>query len=320
MKLLVVRFSDEDLAKVKSAAPAAEVEVAQDNDAVLREIADAEIYVPGPRDPEYFARAKQLRWVHMTWAGLDHSPFLAVLDESVVVTNSAGVFAVSIAEHALALMLAFSRGIHFCSRWPREKVWGGREYWKRLEPHLLELTGTTLGIVGYGGIGRAAAERARAFGMRIIALRRHLRSREGAADEIWGPERLHDLLKESDYVLISCPLTRETRGLIGAREFSLMKPNAVIINVARGAIIDEPALIEALREGKIRGAGLDVTAQEPLPFDSPLWEMENVIITPHVAGSSPQTWKRQLDLLLENLRRYVAGEPLLNVVDREAGY
>ncbi|NIM05678.1 MAG: D-2-hydroxyacid dehydrogenase [Armatimonadetes bacterium] len=320
MKLLVVRLSADDVEKMKAAAPSVEIRVAQSDGAVAGEMADAEIYLPGPREPEHFANAKKLRWVHCMWAGMDHSPFLSALGQDVIVTNSAGVFAVPIAEHSLALITAFSRGIHFCLRRPKEEVWGGEEHWKRLEPHISDLEGATLGVIGHGGIGRAAAQRAKAFGMRILALARHPRQGDGIADAVRGPEGLEDLLKESDYVLISCPLTEETQGLIGAHELSLMKPNAVIVNIARGGIIDEAALISALQSRKIRGAGLDVTSQEPLPFDSPLWEMENVIITPHVGGSSPMTWRRQLDLFLENLRRYAAARPLLNVVDREIGY
>lgn len=318
MKMLVVRMSEQDLAKVAAAAPALEVVVARENAEVPARMADVEIYLPGPREPESFAQAEKLRWVHMTWAGVDHSPFLKALRAEVVVTNSAGVFAIPIAEHALALILAFSRGTHFCSRRSREEVWG-KGHWQRLQPHLLELGDATLGIVGYGGIGRETARRAKAFGMRVIGQRRHPQP-DDFADAVWGPERLDDLLRASDYLLVSAPLTDRTRGLIGARELALMKPNGVIINVARGAIIDQPALVQALQEKRLRGAGLDVTSPEPLPFDSPLWEMENVLITPHVSGSSPRTWQRQFDFFLENLRRYLAGEPLLNVVDREAGY
>jgi phosphoglycerate dehydrogenase-like enzyme len=320
MRLLVVRLSEGEVERTGAIASSIEIERAENDAEVLAKMPEAEIYLPGPRDPRFFENAGKLRWVHCLWAGMDHSPFLAVLDKEVIVTNSAGVFAVPIAEHALALMLAFCRGIHLSLRWPREKVWAEREHWKEWVPRLFELEGATLGIIGYGGIGRAAARSAKAFGMRILALGRSPKEGDGIAKEIWGADRLNDLLRESDYVLISCPLTKETRGLIGERELALMKPQAVIINIARGAIIDEPALIRTLQAGSIRGAGLDVTAREPLPFDSPLWDMENVILTPHVAGTSPSTWRRQFDLFLENLRRYAAGEPLLNIVDREAGY
>lgn len=320
MKLLVYKLSEENLAQVKAVAPELEIINAKTEEELLGAMPEAEIYLPGPRDPKFFAGIPMLKWVHMVWAGIDHSPFLSVLPQEVTATNSAGVFAVPIAEHAMAMILAFSRGIQFCARWPKEKVWGEGNYWERFQPHLLELQGATLGIVGYGGIGQATAERAKSFGMRILAERRRPQGSDGIADEMWGPERLDDLLRESDYILISAPLTNETRGLIGARELGLMKPTAVIVNVARGAVIDQEALISALKEDKLRGAALDVTTPEPLPFDSPLWELDNVLITPHVSGSSPRTWERQFNLFLENLSRYVAGERLLNVVDREAGY
>jgi phosphoglycerate dehydrogenase-like enzyme len=155
--------------------------------------------------------------------------------------------------------------------------------------------------------------------MRVLALRRHPAPDE-FAHEVWGPERLDEVLRECDYLLVSCALTEQTRGMIGARELGLMKPDAVIVNVARGAVIDSAALLDALRERRIGGAGLDVTDPEPLPADSPLWHMDNVIITPHVSGSSPETSRRQFELLEENVRRFAAGEELLNVVDKMAGY
>jgi phosphoglycerate dehydrogenase-like enzyme len=238
----------------------------------------------------------------------------------VTLTNSAGVFAVSMAEHALALMLAFARGLHLCARRKPEQVWHGEGSRQSVASEMRELNGTTLGVVGYGQVGAATAQRAKAFGMKVLAVRRRPERASAYADEVWPLDRLGDVLSRSDYVLVSCALTPATRGLIGEPQIARLKPDAVLVNVARGAVVDEAALIEALRAGRIRGAGLDVTCEEPLPLDSPLWRMENVIITPHVSGTSPQTWRRQMEFLCENLRRYAAGEPLLNVADKRAGY
>jgi phosphoglycerate dehydrogenase-like enzyme len=316
------RLSEEDLAALRSAAPNACICVAADREAALAEVPDAQAYVAGHWSDEVLAAGRKLRWVHFMWAGVDGVLSPALAQSDLTVTNSAGVFAIPMAEHAMALMLAFARGVHVCARRRPERAPAGHDdQWRHsIASRLGELCGATLGVVGYGKVGSATAQRAKAFGMRVLAVRRRPEEPAELADEVLAPDHLGELLGRSDYVLISCPLTPHTRGLIGQREFASMKPGAVIVNVARGAIVDEPALIEALRAGRIRGAALDATCEEPLPPDSPLWQMENVIVTPHVAGASPQTPRRQMECVRENLRRYAAGEPLLNVVDKRAGY
>ncbi len=309
-----------DVGGADLAATGVRVCVADGRDAVLKELPDADGYVPGPWDDEVLAAAPGLRWVHFMWAGVDGLIFPAAVESDVTITNSAGAFAVPMAEHVMALMLAFARGVHLCTCRSPHDLWHAEGSRGSLTPHMREMSGATLGILGYGGIGRETARRAKAFDMRVVALRRRPTDDDPFADEVFGPERLDDLLRESDYLLISCALTDETCGMIGARELALMKPGAVIVNVARGAVIDEAALVAALQDGPIRGAGLDVTDREPLPLESPLWGMENVIVTPHVAGASPRTQQRQLEVLRENLRLFAAGEPLLNVVDKRLGY
>jgi phosphoglycerate dehydrogenase-like enzyme len=317
MKLLVGRkLSDAEEDELRSILGAGVLCVANEREDVVALIADAEAYVPGPLGEDVFAAASQLRWVHFLWAGMDGVRSTALLSSDVTVTNSAGAFAVPMAEQAVAVILAFSRGLNVCMRRP----WEWREMRTELWGQQQELPGLTLGVLGYGGIGRAAAQRAKAFGMRILAIRSAGQDTDGVAESIWGPDRLDDLLAQSDYLLISCPLTPQTRGLIGRRELALMKPHAVLINLARGAIVDQPALVEALQEGRIGGAGLDVTTPEPLPADSPLWKMENVIITPHTSAHSPHTWECQFALLRENVSRYVRGQKLLNVVNKQTGY
>jgi len=318
--LIGMQLSGEELASLRSVSASADVLEVEGNEGLLEEIASADLYVPGPWTRDVFQAGKRLRWVHFPWAGLEGVLFPALVESEVVVTNSAGVFAIPMAEHALALMLAFSRAIAFSTRREPRELWHEKDSRQNICRRIGELQGATLGIVGYGGIGQAVAQRAKAFGMRVLALRRHPEKTDQWADAVWGLDRLDEILRQSDYLLISCALTPATRGLVGARELSVMKEDAVIINLARGAIVDQPALIQALREGRIRGAGLDVTTPEPLPLDSPMWQMENVIITPHISGMSPQTRHRQLELLRENLCRYTQGRELLNVVDKQAGY
>ncbi len=319
MRILIgADISEGKVARLRAAAPGVDFVTAANRPAALAEIGEADAYVPGAWDQQVFEAGTRLRWVHFRWAGVGGQIFPALAESDVTVTNSAGVFAVPMAEHALALMLALTRSLNLCMP-PRP----GEDPWRATAPaarqRMREMQGATLGILGYGGIGRATAERARGFGMRVLALRRHP-APDDFADAVWGPERLDDVLRASDYLLVSCALTDETRGMIGERELALMKPTAVIVNLARGAVIDSAALLAALQERRLGGAGLDVTDPEPLPSDSPFWRLDNVIITPHVSGSSPRTADRQFDLLEENVHRFAAGEPLLNVVDKQAGY
>jgi phosphoglycerate dehydrogenase-like enzyme len=194
----------------------------------------------------------------------------------------------------------------------------GHRWGEDTEPD--ELVDKTLGIVGLGGIGTEVARRAKAFGMRVIATRRRPQLPSEFADEVRGADDLHWLLGESDYVALCSALTQNTHKLVGEEELKKMKPSAYLISIGRGGLIDELALITALKTGLIAGAGLDVFAEEPLPTDSPLWDMPNVLITPHTAGSSPRSHERLMDLFCENVRRYLAGEELLNVVDKGEGY
>lgn len=252
-----------------------------------------------------------LRWIHSTSDGVDNLLFPEFSDFDLVLTNASGIFNIPIAEMVLAYILTVGK------RLPEFLAQQRAHYWHQLR--LRELRQLTVGIVGLGDIGSEVARLCQAFGMRILGLRRHPRPHQ-FADEVLGPERLHDLLAQSDYVLISCPLTEKTRGMIGPAELRAMEPDTWLINIARGPIVDQQSLIEALRERRIGGACLDVFAREPLPDGSPLWDLPNVIVTPHNAWSSPLLMDRETELFLDNLRRYLAGEPLRNVVDKDAGY
>ena len=241
---------------------------------------------------------------------MDH-PEIAQAD--LIITNASGVHAIPISEHILALMLALTRDLQRCVRDQ------AHHFWNR-DHHPIEMDGSTMGLIGMGAIGEKTAEKAKGLNMRVLGLRRRPEKTSPWVDRMYGPDELLEMLPQADWVIITAPLTRETKGFIGERELRAMKNTAYIINIGRGAIIQEQVLIRALREGWIAGAGLDVFEQEPLPEDSPLWDMENVIITPHYAGLTPYYTDRLVEIFVENLRRYRAGEPLINEVDKQVGY
>jgi phosphoglycerate dehydrogenase-like enzyme len=257
--------------------------------------------------------APKLRWVQLTHAGAERVDPMLIRD-GVTFTTAGGLAATPIAEFVLAYMLMFSKG------WPRLFRAQQEHRYSRFMPR--ELYGKTVGVVGMGYIGAEVARLAKAFGCRVLGMRRSFSARgpDEVADEAVPPSELDYLLRESDFVVIAAPLTPETRGLIGAAQLKQMKPTAHLINIARGGLIDEPALIEALRDGTIAGAGLDVFSREPLPPESELWDLENVILSPHVSGGTEIYNQRATRIFCDNLRRFLAGEPLVNIVDVERGY
>lgn len=290
-----------------------------DDPSYAREIVDSDAACVLKISADLLKSARQLRWLHTPAAGVGSLLIPELVESDIVLTNGRGTNAVTVAEHALGLMLALARRLADAARYQAQRLWATDLIFSA-QPPLDELFGKTLLIVGFGSIGRETAKRARAFGMRVLATKRNPGQGERNGCEVYSPEALPRLLGEADFVLLSLPLTPDTGRVIGAKELELMKPSAFLINVARGRVVDEDALIEALERGRIAGAGLDVFRQEPLPESSPLWTMRNVIITPHYAGTSRQFWCRARDLLVENIRRFVAGQPLLNVVDKKRGY
>ncbi|HUF51880.1 MAG TPA: D-2-hydroxyacid dehydrogenase [Longimicrobiales bacterium] len=259
-----------------------------------------------------------LRWVHSGAAGVASALHPELIDGDVVLTNSAGIHAAPMAETVIGMMLHFARGLDHAVRAQAETQWDTAIFEQR-DSGVREVDGATLGIIGYGGIGRGVARRARALGMRVIATRRSDRPVDDA-EILTGSNAVDRLLAQSDVVVLCVPSTPATRGMIGARELGLLRDDAILINVARGDVIDETALIDTLSAGRLRGAALDVFATEPLPQESALWRLPNVLITPHVSATSPRFWEREAELVLDNLRRYLAGEALRNVVDTAAGY
>ena len=288
---------------------------------ILARIADAPIFVGGGISSEALAAANNLRWLAFWSAGLDGKITPEMTNRHLLITNASGVHGPNIAEHVLAFMLMFTREMPFHLRQQIQSKWEREGNAQRVMAG--ELSGQTLGIVGLGRIGEALTQRAKAFEMRVVATKRDPTARYEAAvkpDAIYASEELPRLLAESDHVCICLPLTPETHHLFNAETIALMKPTACLYNIGRGKIVDEAALISALQNGKIAGAGLDVFETEPLPADSPLWQMENVLITPHVSGGTPHYFSRFAAIFAANLKRYLNREPLQNLYDPQKGY
>ena len=310
MKLLIYSPGQPALPDhVREAVSGVTVVAVEDDAAAVREIVDADAFY-GQITPSLLAAARQLRWIQSPAIGLERTMFPELIAHPVILTNPRGIFSDDIADHVMALVTGFARQMPRSMRQQLRHDWNPHDYQVR------HLPDCTLGIFGLGGIGTAVAQRAAAFGMRVIAVDARRTDRPSGVAELWPSSRLPDLLHQSDFVVICAPETPETRGLFGSTTLKAMKPSAYLINIGRGKIVQLNALVEALRAGDIAGAGLDVFEIEPLPSDNPLWDLENVVITPHVAGIGPHTVERRHAVLLENVRRFVAGENLLNVVDK----
>ncbi|MGH2371469.1 MAG: D-2-hydroxyacid dehydrogenase [Chloroflexota bacterium] len=290
-----------------------QIESASTEEEGKAKIGDADAFF-GTITPGLLAAARQLKWIQTPMAGLERYFFPALIEHPVQVTNMRGIFHDMIPDHVLCYILCFARDMHTLIRRQLERKWAPRD------AKVVHLPGSTLGIVGLGGIGYGVAQRAAPHGPRIIAVDPRREDKPPEVAELWRPDRLDDLLAQSDFVAVCAPETPETRGLFDAGKFAKMKPTAFFINIGRGRVVKLDALTEALRQRQIAGAALDVFEQEPLPADHPLWGMDNVILTPHTAGYSTHGEDRRLDVLAENLRRFVAGEPLHNVVDKAGGY
>jgi phosphoglycerate dehydrogenase-like enzyme len=292
------------------------------SDEALAAIRGAEVYLGMglPRDllSAALEPPRRLRWVHSGAAGVASLLHPELSLHGIVLTNSAGVHGPPMAESVLGMILYFARGFDYAVRARSRREWGSAAF-QAGSSGVREVAGATVGIIGLGGVGREVARRARSLGMKVVAIRR----RPGPDDDVEmleGPDALDRLLARSDYVVATAPSTAATRGLIDAARIARMRPGSVFINVARGDLVDETALIDALRSGRLRGAALDVFGDEPLPPSSALWDLDNVLITPHVSATTTRFWQRETSLILDNLRRYLDGRTLRNTVDLEAGY
>jgi phosphoglycerate dehydrogenase-like enzyme len=309
--LATVPYQGAHLARLRAAFSPAEVLQLRRDDAaeIQRVLQTADVAVLAGDLDDRHVHAPRLRWIHCDHAGLNRSARPEVFERGLLVTSSAGRSSPVLAEHALFFMLALTFDFPAFHAAQQAHRWGipGQDALRGLYGH-------TVGIVGLGNTGRELATRAKAFGMRVLAYRRAADA-PADVDHVYSAERgesLDDLLRESDYVVLAVPLSDATYHLVGERELRLMKPSARLINMARGAVVDEAALLRALREGWIAGAGLDTFEQEPLPPESPLWDAPNTLITPHTTPQVPDRTGRSLDIIEENVRRYRAGQPLLN--------
>ncbi len=341
--ILSARYRSRDLERIRAAAPGARLVTVSVEGLADGPLEDVEVMLRGWLGPDAFdrllVRAPRLSWVHSATSGVERALTPAARQRGLVVTNARGVFSRPIAEYVLMMILAVSRRLPQLLELQRERTWQPLEG--------AELRDVTVGIVGLGSLGRAVGGLATAFGCRVIAVRRHGDGPDGSAstgaatatsaaadgrstgddgfgevtlDRVGGPETLPELLAESDFIVLAAPLTPETEEMINDRTLAMVKPGAWLINVARGRLVDERALLRALRDGPLGGAVLDTFHDEPLPPMSSFYDLPNVIVTPHTAWSSGRVLDRSVELFCENLRRFAAGETLLNVVDPTAGY
>jgi phosphoglycerate dehydrogenase-like enzyme len=308
---LITSFSN-----LKETLPNLELVPQGNPEQTLKDIVGCDGYIGVELDTNTLEAARKLRWIQIMTAGVEHIIGQPVISErNITVTNCKIVMGPQIADHAMALLLSITRNMRFYVHEMDKASWdrsGGLP--------LMELHGKTMLIIGLGGIGTQVAERAKAFGMRVIAVDMKDTPMMGAVEYVGKPDELDTLLPGADVVVSCVPSTGSSRKMLGAKQFEVMKKGAYVINVSRGAIIDTAALTAALQAGKLAGAGLDVTDPEPLPADSALWKMSNVVITPHIAGYSDGREPRTLDIARENIERFVNGRPLKNIVDIKAGF
>jgi len=288
-------------------------------DGLPKELPDTDIFVGYSLRAEQLKAASKLKWIHSTAAGVAQLMYLELRDSGILVTNPSGIFSVPMAEHTMGLLLALARNFTDSVRHQDHAHWSQQELWDKPQ-HLTEINGKVLLIVGYGSIGREVAKRARAFEMRVWGVTRSGEGDRTHAEKIFAAAKLREALPEADYVLIAAPETAETRHLMGATEIAKMKRGARLINVGRGSLLDEAALLRALESGVLGGAAIDVAKLEPLPAESPLWKAPNLLITPHTSGVSDRLWDRQAGVLLELLERWFDGRELFNRVDFARGY
>jgi len=319
--LFSARYRPRDLEQIRQAAPGSRLVSISAEGLADGELADVEVLLRGPLARNVFdrllARCPQLVWVHSASAGVERVLTPAARERGLAITNARGVFSEPIAEYVMMMVLAVSRRLAQLLELQRERTW---------QPlAATEMTDVTVGIVGLGSIGRRVAELARAFGCRVIATRRSGESEAGGATapdgvETLAADRLPELMEQSDFVVLALPLTPATESLVDAALLARAKPGSWLINVARGALVDDRALVRALREGPLGGAILDAFREEPLPADSPYYGLPNVIVTPHTSWSSGRVLDRSIELFCRNLEHFRRGEPLVNLVDPSAGY
>ena len=304
--------------QLQSEFPQVEFHTAISLDEQLREVADADVICGWPDSPEVVSAAAKLRWIHCPGTGIDKimAELPALADSDVVLTNARGPHANPMADHVLWMMLSLSHRGRQMAEDQRLRQWDTDRY----SHSFVELSGGTMGILALGDIGSAIARRAYGFDMDVYAVDINPVTPPPQVKEVWGLERLDELMAMCDWFVVTAPLTAESRGLIDARRIGLMKPSSYLIVISRGGIVDEDALADALCEGRLAGAGIDATAIEPLPQESPLWDLDNVVLSPHASALTPQMYEGRRQVFRENMRRFLSNEPFLYVCDKRAGF
>lgn len=327
VKLLIALHHDFELwqmpqwfsERLRREFPQLEVVHLPNYDRVTEEIADTDIAISWSLRGEQIKAARKLRWIHSTAAAVHQLMTPELRARDIVVTNARDVHGPVVAEHAIALAFALAKRLPQAVKYQQQKHWAQHDLWNS-QPRPRELNGATMTIIGMGGIGKPLAKLARSLGMRVIGVREQPERDSESADVVYGYDELNRALNEADFVVLAVPVTPKTHHLMNAARLAQLKSGAYLINVGRGVLIDEGALVQSLQAKSFAGAALDVTTEEPLLPESPLWHMENVFITPHIAGLTERMWERHYEHYIENLHRYLAGEPLLWVVDKQRGY
>lgn len=291
----------------------------QNYDRVPEEIADTDVFIGWSLRPQQFVAAKKLRWIHSPAAAVHQLMFPELIRSNVILTNSTGIHGPVVGEHAIAVLLALAKRLPQAMQYQAKKTWSQDQLWHE-HPRPREVADSTVAVLGMGGIGREFTVRAKALGMKVLAIRENPAKGTDGADEVYSPTEIDNVLPRADYVLLCTPVTPATTGIINTARLNKMKPDSYLINVGRGPLVDEPALLQALQERRIAGAALDVFNEEPLPAASPFWSLDNLLITPHTAAVTERLWDRHYRLIAENLKRFLAGQPLLNQVDKAQGY
>jgi phosphoglycerate dehydrogenase-like enzyme len=291
----------------------------QNYDGVPQEITDTDVFIGWSLRAEQLATAKKLRWIHSPAAAVHQLMYPEMIQSSVLLTNSTGIHGPVVAEHAITVLLALAKRLPQVMRYQAKREWSQEQLWRQ-RPRPREVADATVAVIGMGGIGREFAARAKALGLKVLGVRENPSKGAGGADAVFGPGDIDQVLAQADYLLLCTPVTPATTGIMNAARLGKMKPDAYLINVARGPLIDEAALLQALEEKRIAGAALDVFNEEPLPPGSPFWSLDNLLITPHTAAVTERLWERHYRLIAENLNRFLTGQPLLNQVDKTRGY
>ena len=317
MKVVVTSlFGDGFEESLKSEFSSVEFVFATSQEDQAREIKDADAYLGAP-NRDVFLAADHLRWLHCPGTGIDKlTEIPEIVDSDVVLTNARGPHAAPMADHVISMCLAFAHRTNEMVLDQKAHVWDGAKY----DRSFIEMEGTTMGILALGDIGSAVARRAMGFGMEVYAVDRDPFQAPPGVSDVWGLDRLNDLLQMSDWFVVTAPYTVDSKGMIGAEQLALMKSTAHLIIISRGGIVDEDALFDVLSNKRIAGAGIDAFEVEPLPEDSPWWDLDNVIISPHSSALTVEMWEGRREIFRENLRRFLANEPFIYVCDKTAGF